>query len=171
MDYQTHREVFGTPCIAEVMEMEAEDALAETCRETALRMLGKLYPLEGVALFVDSSASGFRIVDLTIGTIARTAINYVYPRAASDRGHGCAVTDARRCNTRTGARRRSACARPVISKFAVCSNGTLSSLRSATGIRRTLIRTVRIFTGITTALLFPPLSAGSGARRRCIPFQ
>ena len=58
MDYQTHREVFGTPCIAEVMEMEVEEriakareeALAETCRETALRMLGKRYPLEDVAL-------------------------------------------------------------------------------------------------------------------------
>ena len=86
MDYQTHREVFGTPCIAEVMEMEVEEriakacekareeagdkarkegreegrtegreegrteALAENCRETALRMLGKRYPLEDIAL-------------------------------------------------------------------------------------------------------------------------
>ena len=76
MDYQTHREVFGTPCIAEVMEMEVEERIAkacekareeagdkareegreegreENCRETALRMLGKRYglSLEDIAL-------------------------------------------------------------------------------------------------------------------------
>ena len=33
MDYQTHREVFGTPCIAEVMEMEVEEHIAKACEK------------------------------------------------------------------------------------------------------------------------------------------
>src|SRR5574344_1778112 len=33
MDYQTHREVFGTPCIAEVMEMEVEERIAKACEK------------------------------------------------------------------------------------------------------------------------------------------
>ena len=77
MDYQTHREVFGTPCIAEVMEMEVEEriakareetsekvraetreeareesvqALKQNQREAALRMLGRHYPLDDIVL-------------------------------------------------------------------------------------------------------------------------
>jgi hypothetical protein len=82
MDYQTHREVFGTPCIAEVMEMEVEERIAkacekareevgdkareegreETCRETALRMLGKPYGLssEDIALISGLSLAEVR---------------------------------------------------------------------------------------------------------------
>ena len=90
MDYQTHREVFGTPCIAEVMEMEVEEriakacekareeagdkareegreegrteALAANCRETALRMLGKRYglSLEDIALISGLSLAEVR---------------------------------------------------------------------------------------------------------------